>query len=317
MLGSVRNPRNRPPGGVSGVILPLAHRVDIRTTGSLMSVDYRSVHFHSRDGVGLHALEWRDAAAAEADRPPLVLLHGGGANAHWWDHLARPLAVDRTVLALDFRGHGDSEHPALREVGAFNVDLESLLAWLGREDVDLLGHSLGAAVALDHASRFPATRSIVLVDLARGSQRGSGRRARLALALRRTYATRQEAIDRFRFLPESSHALESLRRTIAEHSVREEEDGRFGYKFDPRWFGLPSRPSPDPADVRCPVLLVRGGESLLLSDEAARAFVDELPDGRLEVIADAGHHVLVDRPDRLLEVVRLFLDAAQPRSGGR
>ena len=281
-----------------------------------MSAAPQSARIRSRDGVRLHVLDWRPRESPNREeKPPLVLLHGGGANAHWWDHLASALAQDRRVLALDFRGHGDSAYPEHREVGAFNVDLEALVEWLGREDLDLLGHSLGAAVALDHASRFQTTRSIVLVDLARGSQRGSGRRARLALALRRTYARRQDAIDRFRFLPESSHAPESLRRQIAEHSVREEPDGRFGYKFDPAWFGLPSRPRPDPADVRCPTLLVRGEESLLLSSEAARAFTDALPDGRLAVITNAGHHVPVDRPEALLEVVRDFhdtLETAEP-----
>lgn len=190
------------------------------------------------------------------------------------------------------------------------MDLEALLDWIGRHDVHLLGHSLGAAVAFDHASRFPETRSLVLIDLARGSDKGSGRRARLALALRRTYASREEAIDRFRFLPESSHADESLRTAIATHSVREEEDGRFGYKFDPAWFGLPSRPRPDPADVRCPTLLVRGEESRLLGEEAARAFTQALPNGQLAVVQEAGHHVAVDQPDALIEALEAFARSA-------
>ena len=191
-------------------------------------------------GVKLHCLEWK----ACADEAPVVFLHGGGAHAHWWTHLINGLAYRGPRFALDFRGHGDSDFPEEREVGAFNVDLEAMLDWLGREDVHLIGHSMGAAVAFDHASRFDATRSVVLIDMARGSQRGSGRRARLALALRRTYATRQEAVERFRFLPESSHADEALRLAIARKSIRQEPDERFGYKFDPAWFGLPSRPRP-------------------------------------------------------------------------
>ncbi|MBY0398713.1 alpha/beta fold hydrolase, partial [Myxococcota bacterium] len=119
--------------------------------------------FETRDAVRLHVLDWRGEGAAPDSASPLVFLHGGGANAHWWDHLAGPLSAARAVYALDFRGHGDSSYPAIREVGAFNLDLEALVAWLGREDVILVGHSLGAAVALDHASRFAATRGLVLV----------------------------------------------------------------------------------------------------------------------------------------------------------
>ncbi len=264
--------------------------------------------------VRLHCLEWSPAGSHEGDDAPIVLLHGGGANAHWWDHLIDGLPGSGLRYALDFRGHGDSDFPEQREVGAFNLDLEAMLAWLGREDVHLIGHSLGAAVAFDHASHFLSTRSAVLIDLARGGERGSGRRARLALALRRTYASRDEAIDRFRFLPESSHAEDDLRRAIATHSVREEPDGRFGYKFDPAWFGLPARPRPDPKDVACPVLLVRGEESRLLSDEAARELVAALPDGELAVVPDAGHHVAVDRPDVLLERVCAFAARVHARA---
>jgi len=257
----------------------------------------------TRDGIRLHALVWQSDAAREA---PVVMLHGGGANAHWWDPLAQALSIHHPVFALDFRGHGDSDYPQSRQVGAFNEDLESLVGWLGREDVILIGHSMGAAVALDHACRFPATGALVLVDLARGGNPAVGRRARLALTLRRTYRTRAEAIDRFRFLPESSHASEALRAGIGAHSVREEPDGRFGYKFDPAWFALPSRPRPDLAALRCPTLLVRGCESLLLTRDAALAFIDDAPTARLVEIADSGHHVLIDQPERLLATIESF-----------
>lgn len=281
-----------------------------------MSSAPTSCFFDSRDGVRLHVLVWRDAVGdGSGGRAPVVLLHGGGANAHWWDHLAEPISRDRAVYALDFRGHGDSDHPEIREVGAFNVDLEALVDWLGRGDLVLVGHSLGAAVALDHASRYREPRGLVLVDLARGGSPRTGRRARLALSLRRSYRTREEAIERFRFLPESSHASEALRARIAAHSVREEGDGRFGYKFDPAWFTLPSRPPPRLENVVCPTLLVRGSESTLLTREAAEAFVARLPAARWVEIPESGHHVMVDRPDRLLETIRAFLvgiDRRQP-----
>lgn len=277
----------------------------------------RSPHSHffeSRDRARLHVLVWGGADGSARGGAPIVLLHGGGANTHWWDHLASPLSARRPVYALDFRGHGDSEYPASRHVGAFNDDLEDLVAWVAREDVILIGHSLGAAVALDHASRFPSTRALVLVDLASGGNPETGRRARLALSLRRTYRSRQDAIDRFRFLPESSHVSEALRAAIGAQSVREESDGRFGYKFDPGWFSLPSRPRPDLMQVRCPTLLVRGSESALLTPGAAEAFVAQVPSARFLEIPDSGHHVLVDQPDRLLAAIEDFL-ARVPDSG--
>jgi len=281
-----------------------------------MSPESETRRFQTQDGVLLHCLHWKPRHGKVDDAlAPIVLLHGGGANAHWWDHLADPLAANRSIYALDFRGHGDSEHPEKRFVGAFNTDLEAMLCWLGREDVILIGHSLGAAVALDHASRFPATRGIVLVDLARGGTPGGGRRARLALALRRTYRSREEAIERFRFLPESSRPDEALRSYIAERSIQKEPDGRFGYKFDPGWFSLPARPRPDLERVVCPCLLIRGGESPLLSRDAATEFISRLASGHLIEIPDAGHHVLIDQPERLLAALENFLEDVE--SSGR
>lgn len=268
----------------------------------------QSLNFQAQDGVELHSLYWEPKIqASETLAAPVILLHGGGANAHWWDAVAIRLALNRAVYALDFRGHGDSSYPTTREVGAFNSDLEALLSSIGREDVVLIGHSMGAAVALDHASRLRATRGLVLVDLARGGPAGGGRRARLALAHRRSYPTRKDAIARFRFLPESSHPDEKTRTYIAEQSIREESDGRFGYKFDPKWFSLPSRPRPKLSDVHCRTLLVRGRDSPLLSVEAARDFVSELTAAELIEIPDSGHHVLIDQPELLFEVLEFFL----------
>ena len=278
-----------------------------------MTASSKAFRFEAEPEIELHCLEWASNSNSESTTP-VILLHGGGANAHWWDHLASEITAYGPVYALDFRGHGDSSFPEELRVGAFNDDLEALVDWLGREDVVLIGHSMGAAVALDHASRFDKTRGIALIDLARGSSPGTGRRARLALSLRRNYRSRREAVERFRFLPESRHQSEALRRHVAEHSVQEEEDQRFGYKFDPRWFGLPSRPRPDLEQIKCSTLLIRGEESALLSNEAGKEFVRQLEKGRFVEIANAGHHVLIDQPESLLACLQEFLDElGEPR----
>lgn len=271
-----------------------------------MSTQPRSTHFKAEPDIELHCLEWRPNSESSAF-PPVVLLHGGGANAHWWDHLAEAIAAFGPVYALDFRGHGDSTFPTEVRVGAFNDDLEALVEWLGREDVVLIGHSMGAAVALDHASRFRKTRGIALIDPALGSSPEAGRRSRLALSLRRTYRSRSEAVDRFQFVPDSGHPNETLRRHVADHSVQEEADQRFGYKFDPRWFALPSRPRPDLTHLRCPSLLVRGEESTLLSQSAGLRFAARVANCRFVEVAHAGHHVLIDQPESLLALLRDFL----------
>jgi len=254
----------------------------------------------------LRALHWGDR-----DARPIVLLHGAGANAHWWDHLAPDLAIRFHAVALDFRGHGDSDASDEVLPGAFSDDLAALLSRLGAEDAPLVGHSLGAQVALEHATRSRQTAALVLIDPARGAARGSRRSARLALSLRPSYATREQAEARFRFVPAAT-APETLRAAIAARSVRREPSGRFSYKFDPRGFGVATRERPDPSRVCCPSLLLRGAESTLLTHEGARTLAGELPDCRLVEIDGAGHHVQIDRPREALTAMTDFLDEVLP-----
>jgi pimeloyl-ACP methyl ester carboxylesterase len=258
---------------------------------------------------GLRGVQLAAVHFGDPSRPPLVLLHGAGANAHWWDHLAPRLARHFHVVALDFRGHGASDFPEALLPGAFRDDLEALLEHLGDPDAALVGHSLGAHVALGHAAAAPGTRALVLVDPSRGASASRKRATRLALSLRPTYATRAEAVRRFQFLPAPSRVHEALRAAIAEHSVREEPGGRFGFRFDPRWFGVPDRERADPRRVLAPTLIVRGAESSLLTAAGAAELAGEIPNSRLVEIPGAGHHVQLDRPDACLAAIEPFLRA--------
>ena len=167
---------------------------------------------------------------------------------------------------------------------------------------------MGARVALDFASKSGRTRALVLIDIARGGDARQKRRGRLALALRRSYATREEAIERYRFLPAASHIAEPLRDSIARKSIRSEPDGRFSYAFDPRWFGVAGSHRPDPGGIGCPTLILRGEESRLLTEAGARSLADELKEASLEVVPRAGHHLHLDQPEITYRLINAFLD---------
>ena len=291
----------RPPGrGAGGAALSRG-----TPTGTLTRlVRPRSERFTTPglDGVFLHALH-----RGEPSRPKLVLLHGGGANAHWWDHLASALARDCHVVALDFRGHGASDHPDEIVAGAFQRDLAALLEHLSAPQAALVGHSMGGEVALAHAAGATATRAVVAIDVARGASPRTRRAMRLGLSMRTGYSTREEAVARYRFLPPAPYASEALRCSIAEHSVYQAPDGRFRFRFDPRWFSLPARSEPPLERIACPTLVVRGAESSLMTAEGAAQLVRRIPRARLVELAEAGHHVHLDQPQACLEVLRSFL----------
>lgn len=265
-------------------------------------VESRFLRRPELEGVALHVLERGDPAA-----PRVVFLHGGGANVHWWDPLAAHLARRFHTVAFDFRGHGDSDYPEALKVGAFSEDLEALLADLGPEAPILIGHSMGGRVALEHTAGRGGVRALVMIDVARGAGAPMGRAMRRVLGLRRSYRSREEAIERFQFLPPALAVSEELRLAIAEASVRRLPEGRFAFKFDPRWFGVPSRPLPPLGRVPCPTLVIRGSESTLLTEDGAAEYAGAIPRAELVVVAGAGHHVHLDRPETVRDAVEEFL----------
>ena len=114
------------------------------------------------DGLTLHALEW------SREGVPLVLLHGFGNEAHIWDDFAPMLAPHYRTLALDHRGHGDSDwDPKARyELEAMVRDLEAVTEALEIERLVLIGHSLGGRVATVFAGHHPERMAgLVLVDI--------------------------------------------------------------------------------------------------------------------------------------------------------
>ena len=124
-----------------------------------------------RNGVRLHYVEWRPAAATNQGPPPVLLLHGLSSNARFWDRVAGRLS-DRRVIALDQRGHGLTGRPpaAPDPTAGFAMDqlLEDvafLIRELGLEQPVLAGHSWGATVALEFVGARPdLVSALVFID---------------------------------------------------------------------------------------------------------------------------------------------------------
>ena len=95
------------------------------------------------DGVEIHVLEW------SREGVPLVLLHGFGNEAHIWDDFAPVVAPYYRTVALDHRGHGDSDWDAERRYEhEFMVrDVETVTEALGIDRLVVVGHSLGGRIA--------------------------------------------------------------------------------------------------------------------------------------------------------------------------
>jgi pimeloyl-ACP methyl ester carboxylesterase len=109
-------------------------------------------------GLAVHYRDWGGAGR------PIALVHGLASSARIWDLMAPLLAAAGRVVALDQRGHGESEKPETGyDLATMVEDLRGALAALDLEDAVVVGHSWGATVALAYATR-PDTPGVVLVD---------------------------------------------------------------------------------------------------------------------------------------------------------
>jgi pimeloyl-ACP methyl ester carboxylesterase len=113
-----------------------------------------------RDGV---VLAYDDTGSGY---PPLVFVHGTACNRRFWDQQVPRSSSAHRVIAVDLRGHGESDAPSARyTVRLFADDLASTCTQLGIESPVVIGHSLGGLVALDFASAYPdRLAAAVLID---------------------------------------------------------------------------------------------------------------------------------------------------------
>ena len=266
-----------------------------------------------------HFLEW-----GEPDAPALLLLHGGNQTAHSWDLVSLHLAERYHVLALDQRGHGDSEWARDSDYAATAM-AEDALAFIAQQGLDrplVMGHSMGGMVTMTLLARDPAVaRAAVFVDVG-PELSGEGSDVIRAFVQRNVeFDDLEEFIDRVTAY-DPYRTREHVTRTVRYNLLRR-SDGMYISKsdrvlHDPNFRRNGERGerisgTPDLEAVRAldlPALVVRGGDSNVLTAEGAVRFAEALPQGRLVTVPDCGHNVHSQNTQGFLEVVRPFIDGA-------
>jgi len=237
------------------------------------------------NGLRFHFLDW-----GTRGEPPMLLLHGGAQTAHSWDEVAPDLARDHHVLALDQRGHGDTDWaPEGRyRRDDFVADIRAFLDDRDWERATVAALSLGGLNSIAFAATHPERiAGLVVVDVTPTISQTGGKAIAAQLQVREF-------------------------RARLRHALRQGADGRWSYKFDPGigGGGLETdfeRLWEQVREIRCPTLLVRGAQSAILAREAAARFVRELPGSTVVEVPGAGHSVMGDNPSGFIGAVRPFL----------
>lgn len=234
-------------------------------------------------------LAYREWGAAANGALPVVLLHGlTGSGSGWAPVAAQLAAAGRRVIALDARGHGDSDWAADAAYAgdAHFADVATALGALGIERCLLAGYSMGGGVAMLTAGALPErVAALVVVDTYPAPEMTSGSRqiAEWVAAL----ATPRPGAPRLAFDP-----------AIARRMAEDLATGT-AQRLDlwPFW------------ETLCqPVLLVRGALSTVLPAALAAEMLARQPAARLETIPDTGHQIPFARPAALAALMLSLLE---------
>jgi len=270
----------------------------------------------SRDGLKLH---YRDYAGP-SDRPPLLMLHGLTRNSRDFEELAARYAGKWRVIAVDFRGRGQSQHdpvPARYVPGTYAMDVIELLNELGIEQAVFLGTSLGGLVTMIIAT-VAADRiaAVLLNDVGPELDLSGIDRIKTYVGKPVVFSDWSDAATRIRERGGDIHpAYGDADWLRFAHRICRQTDGGVEFDYDmaiaepfqagntgevpdgwPFYRALSGRP----------VLVLRGGNSDLLSEAAAERMAREIPDVEVVTVPGVGHAPDLAEPESIAAIDRLL-----------
>jgi pimeloyl-ACP methyl ester carboxylesterase len=239
----------------------------------------------------------------------ILLLHGLGATAAVWSGVRREIeqrAIGRWI-APDLGGHGSSGWQAHYSVGSHASEVAELVR--GEQELFVIGHSLGAYIALALASRWFGVEVAGVLGIGpkitwseadlQGSRELAGRPVRW-------YATAEEASARYRRVSGLDAAVAPGDEWLARGVVHGDEGWRLSQ--DPRTFGVAGAPFESLAtSARARVILARGERDAMVSTTELRAHASEAVE-----IPGSGHNVQVEKPGTIVDLLQSLMS---PSSG--
>ncbi len=283
------------------------------------------------DGASVHYQRWGKETA-----PGLLLVHGNGAHAHWWDFIAPYFSERYNVVAMTFSGMGDSGRREAYDLDVFTAEQMAVAEAAGmfahaRKPV-IVAHSFGGFVTLNtgakHGGRLGGT---VIVDSPVNPPSREHRGPPRAGRPNKVYPSLEAALARFRLAPpqpcENHYAMDYIARWSLARTTGEDGLAGWTWKFDPsiwRRFEAPFEPAEMLKATACRIAIIRGEESALMPDDVG-AYMQELLGHQVPYVSipHARHHVMLDQPLAFVAALRMLLaewDHSSPnravRNGG-
>ena len=237
-------------------------------------------------------------------KPAVIFLHGAGFDRTAWRLQTRFFAHHgKSVLAVDFPGHGWSEGKPLETVAAMADWTARLVAAAGLKNAALVGHSMGALVALDCAARHPdKVRALALCGVAsempvHPEMLESAKANTLKVEELMTFWGIGNALHKGGMV---SPGLWLRRESLAVLSGNKPGTIHAGLNACNAYKDATARA----AEVKCPTVLVLGDGDLMTPAAKAKPLAAAIAGAKTVTIANCGHFMMVERPDETLEALK-------------
>ena len=280
-------------------------------------------HYYESQRLQIHYLDWGNDSA-----PPLLLVHGGRDHARTWDWVVAALRERFHILAVDLRGHGDSQWTnGPYGLDEFVLDIGELIHQKNLAPLKIMGHSLGGVISLRYTGIYPdnVLKLVAIEGLGRRrvdqSSTPISERYQNWIDKMREIASRtptpqnsiETAVARMR--EANSHLSHEQAEHLTFHGLKQNEDGTYNWKFDTYTYGRLMLPGSFGGEDReklweqitCPTLLVHGADSWA-TDPEETGDLKYFNNAKRVMFEDAGHWVHHDQLEGVVKLVGEFLD---------
>ena len=261
-----------------------------------------------------HYLEW-----GNSENPTIILIHGIAQTCHSWDFISLGLSEKYRVIALDLRGHGDSEWAPDKNynIEAYSDDLHKIIEKLNLNNFILIGLSIGGKTCFTYASQhLEKIRALAIVDAAPENIQAGYKNMSKFMKQKDELDSIDEFIDRIlKYNPRRSR--QQAKGSII-HNIKQMENGKWTWKYD-SFFRTPQKHIQNPdkiaktlwsrlGKVMCPTLIVRGAQSDLVASEITEKMSNIMNNATIVTVKNAGHLVPGDNPAGFQTAINNFLN---------
>jgi esterase len=265
--------------------------------------------FITVNGLRIHYLDWGNES-----KTPFIMLHGISRTAHTFDHVARRYQKDYHVIAIDMRGHGESQWDPKAQylVEDYVKAIEAIVQQLKLKNIVMIGNSTGGRVVQVLAGLHPELVSRIVVEDV-GPERpasiasGFAQRVQQERAEDTSWASEDELFAQTK--KQNPQVGDEVLRSYVKSAVKRRADGRFVWKRDPQlskgfvvtelWQYI--------GKIKCPTIYILGGKSTIVPAETQERLKQTIPGVEIVTVAGAGHYPNWDKPAETFAILDRFL----------